>query len=60
VNDYETKILHHLSNSNINEIKIKILDEIKSSNSKEKILYEKDAEIIGSFLKKILIELNLR
>ena len=60
INDYETKFSESLSSSSLVELKSTIIDEIRKSNSREKILYKSDAEILGVFIKKILAELNLK
>ena len=60
INEYETKFSESLSSSSLVELKSTIMDEIKDINSQEQILYKKDAEILGVFIKKILIELNLK
>lgn len=60
INDYETKLSEKFSSSNLVELKSSIMNEIKKSNSKDKIFYEKDAEVLGVFFKKILAELNLK
>ena len=60
INDYETKFSESLSSSSLAELKSTIMDEIKESNNQDQILYKKDAEILGVFIKKILIELNLK
>ena len=60
INEYETKFSESLSSSSLVELKSTIMDEIKDINSQEQILYKKDAEILGVFIKKILNELNLK
>ena len=60
INDYETKLSEKLSSSTLIELKSSVMNEIKKSNSKDRILYEADAKVISVFLRKILTELNLK
>ena len=60
VNEYEEKILSHISTSNINELKKDIFKSIKENNEKEAILHPEDAKDLSIFMKKILSELDLK
>ena len=60
VNEYEEKILSHISTSNINELKSEIFKSIKENNEKEVILHPEDAKDLSIFMKKIFSELNLK
>ena len=60
INNYENKLSNFLTSSNIDEIKLELIQNIKKTNTKEKILYKEDAEILGVFLRKILAELNFK
>jgi hypothetical protein len=60
VNEYEEKLLSHISTSNLNELKRDIFKSIKENNEKEAILHPEDAKELSVFLKKILGELDLK
>ena len=60
LNEYEQKLENYTSSSQISELKKEILSSIKKSNEKQKILDKDEAIILGTFLKKILIELDIR
>ena len=60
VNEYEEKLLSHISTSNINELKRDIFKSIKENNEKEAILHPEDAKELSVFMKKILDELDLK
>ena len=60
LNKYEQKLENYTSSSQINKLKNEILTSIKDSNNKEKILDQEEAIILGTFIKKILKELDIR
>tara|TARA_B100001057_G_scaffold498041_1_gene603895 strand:- start:114 stop:377 length:264 start_codon:yes stop_codon:yes gene_type:complete len=60
LNEYEQKLENYASSSQINKLKKDVLQSIKKSNEKEKILDQDEAIILGTFLKKILKELDIR
>lgn len=60
LNEYEQKFENYISSSQINELKKEILLSISESNKKEKILDDEEALILGTFIKKILKELDIR
>ena len=60
VNEYEEKLLSHISTSNLNELKRDIFKSIKENNEKEAILHPEDAKELSVFMKKILGELDLK
>ena len=60
VNEYEEKILSHISTSNINDLKSDIFKSIKENNEKETILHPEDAKDLSIFMKKIFSELDLK
>ena len=59
VNNYEQKFYSNFSESNRLEIKQSLINSLKKTNEKERILYPEDAEIIGTFIRKIIDELKL-
>ena len=60
LNEYEQKFENYISSSQINELKKEILLSISESNKKEKILDNEESLILGTFIKKILKELDIR
>jgi hypothetical protein len=50
--------MNNFSKDKIQFVKNKIREELKYINQKDKILYPEDAEILGTFFKKILSEIN--
>ena len=60
LNEYEQKFENYISSSQINELKKEILLSISESNKKEKILDDEESLILGTFIKKILKELDIR
>ncbi len=60
LNKYEQKLENYTSSSQINKLKKEILISIKDSNNKEKILDQEEAIILGTFIKKILKELDIK
>ena len=60
VNEYENKINSQISSSHIEQIKKELFQSIKENNEKDNILDPEDAELLSIFIKKILIELNIR
>ena len=60
LNKYEQKLENYTSSSQINKLKEEILISIKDSNNKEKILDQEEAIILGTFIKKILKELDIK
>ena len=60
INDYENKLENLISSSNFKEIKKDFFESLKENNTKDNILNPEDAEIFSTFIKKILIELNLK
>ena len=60
LNKYEQKLENYTSSSQINKLKNEILTSIKDSNNKEKILDQEEAIILGTFIKKILKELDIK
>ena len=59
INEYENKIAELTSSSSLIELKEEIIQNIKTSNNKDRILYSDDAELLSIFIKKILLELKL-
>ena len=59
INEYENKIAELSSSSSLIELKEEIIQNIKTSNNKDRILYPDDAELLSIFIKKILLELKL-
>ena len=60
LNKYEQKLENYTSSSQINKLKKEILISIKDNNNKEKILDQEEAIILGTFIKKILKELDIK
>ena len=60
VNKFNAEIETILSKKNREEIILKIKDEIKEANTKENILDDEEREILSTFIKKIINELDLR
>ena len=60
LNKYEQKLENYTSSSQINKLKEEILISIKDNNNKEKILAQEEAIILGTFIKKILKELDIK
>ena len=60
LNKYEQKLENYTSSSQINKLKEEILISIKDNNNKEKILDQEEAIILGTFIKKILEELDIK
>tara|TARA_E500000178_G_scaffold328986_1_gene359469 strand:+ start:544 stop:807 length:264 start_codon:yes stop_codon:yes gene_type:complete len=60
LNKYEQKLENYTSSSQINKLKEEILISIKDNNNKEKILDQEEAIILGTFIKKILKELDIK
>ena len=60
LNKYEQKLENYTSSSQINKLKKEILISIKESNNKEKIFDQEEAIILGTFIKKILKELDIK
>lgn len=57
---YENKIYNMLSTDKILFIKEKIRDEVNKANKKKNILNKEDSKLFGTFIKKILSEINLQ
>ena len=58
IKSYENQLMNNFSKDKIQFVKNKIREELKYINQKDKILNPEDAEILGTFLKKILSEIN--
>ena len=58
VNDYEKKFDEFFSKEYVNQIKIKIREELKAGVEKERILSLDDALLINKFLNKIQKEIS--
>ena len=58
IKSYKNQIMNNFSKDKIEFVKQKIREEIKMVNEKETILYPEDAELIGSFIRKILSEIE--
>jgi hypothetical protein len=58
IKSYENQLMNNFSKDKIQFVKNKIREELKYINQKDKILYPEDAEILGTFFKKILSEIN--
>ena len=59
INNLKKKIYELSSQQNREQIIIKIKEEIKKANQKEKYLSEEDRILLSTFLKKIIRELEL-
>jgi hypothetical protein len=59
INEYEQKLENYTSSTHIGELKNDLLSSLNESNQKEQVLNQKEALIIGTFIKKILKELDL-
>jgi hypothetical protein len=59
VNEYEQKLDNYTSSSYIEKLKKDLFFSINDSNQKNKVLDEREALILSTFIKKILKELNL-
>ena len=59
INNLKKKIYELSSQQNREQIIIKIKEEIKKANQKEKYLNEEDRILLSTFLKKIIRELEL-
>ena len=59
LNEYEQKIEKFTTSSNFNLIKEEMINSMNKNNNKEKILDDKEALILSTFIKKILKELDL-
>lgn len=60
LNEYEQKLENYTSSTKINELKKEFIDSIKKNNEKENILDQNDALVLGTFIKKILNELDIK
>ena len=58
IKSYENRLMNNFSDDKIQFVKNKIREELKVINQKNKILYQEDAELLGTFFKKILSEIN--
>jgi hypothetical protein len=58
IKSYENQLMNNFSEDKIQFVAKKIREELKDINQKDKILYPEDAELLGTFLKKILSEIN--
>jgi len=58
VNDYEKKFDEFFSKEYINQIKIKIREELQAGVDKERILNPDDAQLLNKFLNKIQKEIS--
>ena len=59
-NEYENKLNNYFSSSNFKEIKKDLFESLRENNEKDQILDPSDAEILSTFIKKVLKELNIR
>ena len=59
-NEYENKLNDYFSSSNFKEIKKDLFESLQENNEKDQILDPSDAEILSTFIKKVLEELNIR
>ena len=59
INEYEQKLENYTSSSYIEKLKKDLFFSINDSNQKNKVLDEREALILSTFIKKILKELNL-
>ena len=59
INNFKRQIYELTSQQNREQIIIKIKEEIKKANQKEKYLNEEDRILLSTFLKKIIRELEL-
>ena len=59
-NEYENKLNDYFSSSNFKEIKKDLFESLQENNEKDQILDPSDAEILSTFIKKVLKELNIR
>ena len=60
LNEYEQKLENYTSSTKINELKKEFIDSIKKNNEKENILDQNDALVLGTFIRKILNELDIK
>ena len=60
LNEYEQKLENYTSSTKINELKKEFIDSMKKNNKKENILDQNDALVLGTFIKKILNELDIK
>jgi hypothetical protein len=60
LNEYEQKLENYTSSTKINELKKEFIDSMKKNNEKENILDQNDALVLGTFIKKILNELDIK
>jgi len=60
LNEYEQKLENYTSSTKINELKNEFIDFMKKNNEKENILDQNDALVLGTFIKKILNELDIK
>ena len=59
-NEYENRLNNYFSSSNFKEIKKDLFESLQENNEKDQILDPSDAEILSTFIKKVLKELNIR
>ena len=59
-NEYENKLNDYFSSSNFKEIKKDLFESLQENNEKDQILDPSDAEILSTFIKNVLKELNIR
>ena len=59
INNFKRQIYELTSQQNREQIIIKIKEEIKKANQKEKYLNEEDRILLSTFLKKIIREIEL-
>ena len=60
INHYENKLAENFSSDNVKIYKSKLIESLKKTSEKDKILYEEDAELLGVFLNKLIQELDLK
>ena len=60
LNEYEQKLENYTSSTKINELKKEFINYMKKNNKKENILDQNDALVLGTFIKKILNELDIK
>jgi hypothetical protein len=58
IKDFQRELKNLTNNQNINNIKEKIKDELKSANEKDKVLSNEDALILKKFFIKISSEIK--
>ena len=60
IKNYENKMDQYFSKQNLDQVKLKIREEMKNAIKKENYLSPEDAELINKFLKKLQKEIFIQ